>query len=211
MWVTLSPLGEDSTFHTTVERFGGLMTFVTSEDAQALTHAELEAEINLRGRAILQQAMSDHFALRAKNERRWSHVADADGIRHTTQEVGQTRPLVTIFGPIPVTRIAYRHRGRANLYPADGVANLPTEKYSHGLREIAAKAAVQGSFDQAVRAIEDQTGQRLGKRQMEQLAQRTATDVDTFYQHQPRPTAPADQAVIVSVDGKGIVMRPVPL
>ena len=42
---------------------------------------------------------------------------------------------------------------------------------------------------------------------MEQLAQRAAIDVDTFYQHQPRPDAVADQALGVSVDGKGIVMR----
>ena len=108
--------------------------------------------------------MSDHFALRAKNERRLAHVEDAQGILHTTQEPDQTRPLVTIFGPIPVTRIAYRHKGTANLYPADHVANLPTEKYSHGLREIAAREATQGSFDSAVDAIAQQTGQRLGKR-----------------------------------------------
>jgi hypothetical protein len=51
-----SLLGENSTFHTTFERFGILMTFVASTEAQALTHADLEAEINVRGRAILQQA-----------------------------------------------------------------------------------------------------------------------------------------------------------
>ena len=134
-------------------------------------------------------------------------MEDAQGILHPTQEPDQTRPLVTIFGPIPVTRIAYRHKGTANLYPADHVANLPTEKYSHGLREMAAREATQGSFDSAVDAIAQQTGQRLGKRQVEQLAQKAAVDVDTFYAQHPRPPAAAQQALVVSVDGKGIVMR----
>ncbi len=42
--------------------------------------------------------MSDHFALRAKNERRLVHVEDAQGILHTTQEPDQTRPLSPVDG-----------------------------------------------------------------------------------------------------------------
>ncbi len=197
----------DPNFHATIERFGTFLTFVESDQARELTHAALEIELNTLGRDILREAMSEHFALRAKEEPQRDPVVDAQGVVHTTQELDQARPLVTIFGPITVKRRAYRHKGTANLYPADAVANLPTEKYSHGLREIAAKAAVKGSFDEAVRSVEDQTGQQLGKRQVEQLAQRAAIDVDTFYQHQPRPNAAADQALVVSVDGKGIVMR----
>ncbi len=202
-----APLGEHPAFHATFERFGTLVTLVERVEARELTHAALEVEVDRLGREVLRQAMSDHFALRAKEEVRLAQVVDAQGIPHTTKAPDQTRPLVTIFGPIPVTRTAYRHKGTANLYPADLVANLPTEKYSHGLREIAARTASQGSFDQAVAAVHQQTGQRLGKRQVEQLAQKAAVDVDTFYAWHPRPQAAAQQALVVSVDGKGIVMR----
>ncbi len=183
-------IADDPNFHAAIERLGTFLTFVASDPARELTHAALEIELNTLGRDILREALSEHFALRAKEESQRDPVVDAQGVVHRTQERDQARPLVTIFGPITVTRRAYRHKGTANLYPADAVANLPTEKYSHGLREIAAKAAVKGSFDEAVRSVADQTGQRLGKRQVAQLAHRAA-----------------DQAVVVSVDGKGIVMR----
>ena len=71
------------------------------------------------GRDVLRQAMSDHFALLAKEEVPLAQVEDAQRTLHTTPEPLQTRSLVTIFGPIAVTRIAHRHKGTTNLYPAD--------------------------------------------------------------------------------------------
>ena len=152
------PGGDPTTFHSTWERMDTLLTFAGSAEAQALTHAALEVEVQCRGREVLRQLMADHFALRAKEEVRLAQVVDAQGIPHTTHEEDHTRPLVTIFGAIPVSRVAYRHKGTTNLYPADLVANLPVERYSHGLREIAARAALQDSFDSAVGTIAQQTG-----------------------------------------------------
>jgi hypothetical protein len=104
--------------------------------------------------------------------------------------------------------LAYRRRGHANLYPTDGQLNLPVEKHSHGLRKWAAVEAARGSFDDLVEAIERATGVRLGKRQVEELANRAAVDVDDFYA-QRRVLAGAKRDVLVlSVDGKGIVMHP---
>ena len=40
-------------------------------------------------------------------------------------ETGHTRALTTVFGEVTVTRLAYRRRGHANLYPADAALNLP--------------------------------------------------------------------------------------
>jgi hypothetical protein len=69
--------------------------------------------------------------------------------------------LATIFGDVAVRRLAYRRRGEDNLYPADGVLNLPEERYSHGLRRRAAEEASRGSFDEVVAAIERSTGQHV--------------------------------------------------
>lgn len=200
-------MGDPATFQATEERFGRLLVFAQSTEALTLTHGALEAQINVLGREMMRQLMADHFALRALEEARYPHVVDAAGIAHTTVEPHQTRPLETIFGPITVRRMAYRHKGTANLYPADGVANLPIEKYSHGLREIAAREALQHSYDATVEAIGHQTGQPIGKRQVEQLVQKAAQDVEAFYTQHPRPPAAAGHALVVSVDGKGIVMR----
>lgn len=86
--------------------------------------------------------------------------------------------------------------------------NLPTEKHSHGLRRLAAIESARGSFEQAVEAIERITGQRLGKRQVQQLASRAAGDVDRFYAQPRQHPGSAGDVLVLSCDGKGIVMRP---
>ncbi|MDA8300545.1 MAG: ISKra4 family transposase, partial [Actinomycetota bacterium] len=112
------------------------------------------------------------------------------------------------FGGVEVSRLAYRHRGEKNLYPADAVLNLPTELYSHGLRRMAAVESTRGSFDEAVAAVERATGQHVPKRQVEGLAQRTAVDFEAFYQQAGPARAGPDDVLVISADGKGIVMRP---
>src|SRR5665811_2231956 len=109
---------------------------------------------------------------------------------------------------VTVTRLAYREPDRPNLHPADAVLNLPTEKHSHGLRHLAAIESSRGSFDGAVQAIERATGQQLGKRQVEDLAARAAVDFDTFYAHRDPPAGAAGDLLVLSCDGKGVVMRP---
>jgi hypothetical protein len=60
----------------------------------------------------------------------------------------------------------------------------------------------------AAAAITRATGVKLGKRQVEELGRRTAADVDGFC-HDRRPDpAPEDHALVLTCDGKGIVMRP---
>ena len=59
-----------------------------------------------------------------------------------------------------------------------------------------------------VDAIERQTGQRLGKRQVEELAGLAAMDFEDFYAaRRPARRSPGD-LLVLSADGKGIVMRP---
>ncbi|HEY5986122.1 MAG TPA: ISKra4 family transposase, partial [Streptosporangiaceae bacterium] len=106
---------------------------------------------------------------------------------------GHDRGLATVFGEVTVARIAYRARGRANLYPADAALNLPAEKHSHGLCRLAAVEAARGSFADAAAAVERATGVRVGKRQVEDLAARAAADIDDFYaaHARGRPGSPA--------------------
>src|SRR5215510_5082302 len=132
-------------------------------------------------RELFCQLMQDHLDLRAQREQRLREVADAEQVARGSVETGHTRALTSVFGQVTVSRLAYRRRGRANLYPADGQLNLPVEKHSHGLRKLAAIEAARGSFDDVTEAIERATGVRLGKRQAEQLAGRAAIDFEDFY------------------------------
>ena len=59
-------------------------------------------------------------------------------------------------------------------------------------------------------AITRATGVRIGKRQLEQLARpRRPLHVDAFYLQRARPApAPDDVPLVLTFDGKGIVMLP---
>jgi hypothetical protein len=179
-----------------------------SEAVTRACHAELEELLTTRGRELMRQLFQDHLDLRARREQRLPEVTDAEQVVRGSVESGHARALTTVFGQVTVERLAYRRRGGGNLYPVDGQLNLPVEKHSHGLRRLVAVEAARGSFDDAGEAIERATGVRVGKRQVEQLAERAAVDFDAFYaQRRSSPGARRD-VLVISVDGKGIVMRP---
>jgi len=199
---------EDQGFTRSRGCFDEVVGWLDGAEAGQLEHAELEDRLEVAGRDLLRRLFQDHLDLRAQREARLGEVVDVHGIRHGTVEDGHARSLGTVFGQVTVSRLAYRHRGHHNLYPGDAVLNLPTERHSHGLRRLAATEASRGSFDEAAAALERGTGQHLGKRQVEALTDRAAADVDAFYATRAHPHAADGDVLVISADGKGIVMRP---
>jgi hypothetical protein len=205
--VVLPPSDEDG-FARSRARFEEVVGFLDGDGAAALSHGDLEERLSTEGRQLLRLLYQDHLDLRAEREDRLEEVVDADGVDRPSVEAGHQRTLTTIFGEVTVTRLAYRRRGRPNLHPADGALNLPAERHSHGVRRLTAAEAARGSFDDATQAVRSTTGAPAGKRQVEALAARAAADVTAFYTTRPRPEAAPEEVVVLSVDGKGIVMRP---
>ena len=189
------------------EQFESLVRFLDGTDAEGLSHAELEQRLDRDGRE-LGRLLDDHLALRAIREQRPERVIGDEGLVRGRVESGHTRALETVFGTVTVERLAYRAPGLANLHPADAGLNLPVERHSHGLRKLAAAEAARGSFQDAVEAIERSTGQQLGRRQVQELAQLAAVDFEDFYEARRPKRSKADQLLVLSADGKGIVMRP---
>ena len=175
--------------------------------AVAMTHAELEDELGVRGRELLRRLYQGQLDLRAAGEQRRGDVI-ADRVPRTRTEPGHCRPLATVFGETTVTRIAYRAPGCRNAYPADAELNLPEEKHSHGLRKLTAIECPRGSFADAAATITRVTGAVIGKRQVEQMAVRAAADIDGFYAGRRPTVAGEDVLLVLTCDGKGIVMRP---
>ena len=188
--------------------FEQLLGWLEGGQATGMTHAELEDELAFRGRELLRRMLQEHLTLRAANEPRLAAVADDAGIVHAVVEAGHRRTLATVFGHVQVERLAYRHRGHQNLHPADAALNLPDERHSHGLRRLAAIESTRGSFEQASAAITRASGQGVGKRQVEELTARTAVDIDDFYATASHTEPAEDDVLVLSADGKGIVMRP---
>jgi hypothetical protein len=202
----MSGPGQDP-FATSRAQFDAITRFLDSPEAANLNHYELEVQVRDRGRDLLRSLVQNYFDHRADHEPRLEGVTDAQGVQRTRVERGHHRLLTTIFGDVRIDRAAYRSPGHPNLHPTDAVLNLPPEQHSHLLRRMAATEAARGSFEEAASALERDTGQPIGKRQVEELTRHAAKDVDAFYESAPRkPVAPAD-ILVLSADGKGVVMR----
>jgi hypothetical protein len=134
----------------------------------------------------------------------------ADGIARTHARLTH-RHLETLFGTVTVGRLGYEKPGVTRLHPLDGALNLSPDLYSHGVRHRVAAEAAKMSFDEVVASLVATSGASVPKRQAEQLAARAAIDFDAFY----APRSVLDMAdvtgggpiVVISVDGKGVVMR----
>ena len=173
--------GPDGAFAQSRECFAELEEWLASEDAAGLQHGELEEQLEVRGRELLRRLFQDRLDLTAAREERRHDVTGADGVVRTRAERGRTRPLMTKFGQVTVSRIAYRSPGRQNVHPLDAELNLPEEKHSHGMRKLAAVESARGSIEAAGAAVTRATGVRIGKRQLEELARRCAAHVEAFY------------------------------
>ncbi|MGH9212724.1 MAG: ISKra4 family transposase [Acidimicrobiales bacterium] len=201
-------MADTDTFESSRVAFEALVGFFAGPEAAGLAHAHLEARLKADGFEVLRQVLQDHFDLRAATEERHEAPVGSDGRPRPYVEAAHTRALVTIFGQVSVTRLAYRAKCATNLFPADAASNLPAEVHSHGLRELAAIEAARGSFEGAKHALDRGSGASVAKRQVEDLARAAAVDFEAYYATANRPVAEPGQVVVLSADGKGIVMRP---
>ena len=188
------------------ENFEKLISELSSAESLEMSHSELENLLHREGMQLLRQLMQDHLDLRFGREQRREAVVGADAIARR-QVKGSERGLMTIFGPVNVPRLGYSRAGRASLYPMDAALNLPKEYYSYGVRERVAEEVTKASFDEVVSAIEKTTGAALAKRQAEELATRAAQDFELFYQQQKQQGSQTSSILVISTDGKGIVVR----
>ena len=204
----MSQYAPDGVFARSREAFAQAERWLAGPEAAGLDHAALERGLAARGREIQRRLLQDHLDARAAAEPRLARVAGPDGICRTRSETGHGRALASVFGPVTVSRIAYRAPGAPNVHPADAQLGLPPGKHSHGLAEMTAREMVRGSAEQACAQVRSQTGCKLGTRQAQQLARQAACDFPGFYAQLPRPVPGPGQVLVLSPDAKGIRMRP---
>jgi len=187
------------------EQFAALRSHLQSEEAQGMTHSELERELEAKGRELLRSLLQAHLATRSPGEAS-APVRDAEGQQRTVRRLHE-RSLATVFGEVEVSRMGYGAEGAGSLHPLDGELNLPQERYSHELRRRAAEQVAKGSYDEAVATLAGTTGTAVPKRQLEELVERAAQDFDAFYAQQSAGPEAAGSLLVLSFDGKGVVMR----
>jgi hypothetical protein len=198
----------DAVFAGAREAFAQAQEWLAGPAAAGLGHAALEKELAVRGREIQRRLLQDHLDARAASEERRARVTGPDGVCRTRAEAGHGRVLASVFGPVTVTRIAYRAPGARNACPADAELGLPPGRHSHGLAEMTAAAAVRESLAAACAQVTAVTGCTLGTRQAQQLVRAAACDFAGFYAARARPAPGPGQVLVLSCDAKGIRMRP---
>jgi hypothetical protein len=157
--------------------FRQLETWLTSDEANGGSEAQVEDQLQQRGRELLRLLLQAHLRQRGTGDvgpalQVYSPPApaatledagsQAGGIRH-----GEKRPpdrtLRTTFGEVRVARTAYAAAGRVSIHPLDERLQLPRRSFSYPLQERLVRHAVQGPFDEAVADAERDTGVRLRK------------------------------------------------
>lgn len=201
----------DSSFASSRTFFERLIDRVEGEDAMKLPHDDLEAMLKEQGRELLRRLFQDHLDLRALREAERAAPTGRDGVERNHRR-GTARPLRTVFGDTNVQRLSFTTRQAAGgLRPLDAELNLPAGLFSFGLRLAACMLVLDVSFDSAGEKLRRLTGADIPKRQLEDLAVHAAQDFDAFYDDQQGKQVEAegssDDLLILSTDGKGIVMR----
>jgi hypothetical protein len=188
-------------------KFDALCHRLQAEKALGMTHSEVEDLLDVEGSEVLRLLYQDHLTLRTTLEVRLATPVVGTDSHERPRVRRQGRALETLFGTVQVERLGYGQRGTHSLFPLDGALNLPEERYSLKLRYRAALAAAASSFDLTVATVALTTAASVPKRQAEALAWRASVDFEAFYDARPeRPDKPG-ALLVMSLDGKGIVMR----
>ena len=186
-----------------------MICWAKSGEALALEHDQLEEKTLAGGYELMRVLAESHMALRAAREQRRDDVVDADGDARATAEDGQEHTRVMIFGPVRTSRIAYRRRGKANLYPQDADLNWAgLHWYSAGVEKRAAKASAVVPFEQAAVQVSAQGAVTLGKRQAEELAIGSVTDFDAYYAARLPEPRPPETGLLITADGSAFSVLP---
>lgn len=190
--------------------FERLVSTLASDPARDMVHDELAELLEQQGRELLRKLMQDHLDLRARKEETAARISTGqptvrgpEGHPRTWRETHHPRLLTSVFGPVRVTRIAYRGRGVSNVHPADADLSLPAGRHSRGLARLAVLEAVRGSFDQAQAAIERRCGRVLGKRRLKELVVAAAVDIAAYYTAKIPTPCTREMPLVIQVDGKG--------
>lgn len=198
-------------FEQAIEHFNELVNSLSSTDSQGWEHGELERYINTSGTELLRRLFQGHLDLRYESEEYQSEVIGSDGEKRPHRRKQTQRKIETLFGEVVLKRVGYSTQKPevSALYPSDGKLNLPPDQYSDELRRRVAIEASKVSFAETSQTIGSTTGGSIGKRQCEEVTVKVAQDFDDFYAQRITERAVAhDELLVITTDGKGIVMHP---
>lgn len=199
---------EDALFSRVREKTDSMIAWARSGDALEAEHHVLEERTMRDGMDLMRELMQAHMDLRALREEPRGDVAGADGDPHRVLETGQERTRTMIFGEVDTSRIAYRRKGKANLYPQDAELNWGPRCYSAGIERRLAEAIALVPAGRAAAQVSAAGAVRIGKRQCEETADAYAADFDAFYASRRPEPAPDGCPLLLTFDGSALTVLP---
>lgn len=196
---------DEDVFDAARAQFEAMAIAAMGSDAMGWTHDRMESWVMTEGREFQRRFLQAMLDLRSRREEIFDVVIGSDGIERTHRRV-RKRAVATVVGSVDETRMAYSAPEEGSRMPLDAQLGMPPGLYSYGLKKEAAREAIRGSFENAQEAVQQHTGVAIPKRQLLQLVRDAATDFDAFYKAQQ--FVPGPGLLILSMDGKGVVMRP---
>lgn len=190
-------------------KFEEIVAVLQSQKAAEMTHSEVERQLHKDGTELLRQ-MYQAFLDVQGDGRVSGPVQGSDGVERGHVRI-EKRNLMSLFGPVRVLRAAYGAPETKPLRPLDAELNLPKRLYSFPVQQRVAEEASKVAFEETVRAVASTSGATVPKRQAEELVVHAAQDFEAFYvQAQQEARRAVDQTssiVVITTDGKGVVMR----
>ena len=186
-----------------------MIEFLCSDLPLSDEHGAIEQYIHQQGHELLRRLLQGHLDLRASQEVRKYDVVSKDGLALTHFRAKSTTTLNSLFGQVTITRNGYNKRHVNSEYPLDAQLNLANDQCSDGLRLQLARQVNHCAYDHAIEHIKETTGAKIAKRQGLELVKDMAQDFVGYYQQNRYVEAEATKdLLILTFDGKGLVMRP---
>jgi hypothetical protein len=199
------PTTEDS-FLNAKNLLNHLTTVLQTKKWLHTEHGQVEDMIHKDGFKILHLLFQGHLDERTKVEADLSkETMDRSGSLYTRTDC--CRQLNCIFGKVEVQRKGYSDNGRDSVFPQDAELNISKDSYSDGLRVKAAEFVSDLSFEKSTLNILKCTASSVPKYQIENVIQNMSQDFDTFYKTREVTDASDSSILVLTCDGKGIVMR----
>jgi len=192
-----------------VEAFSQLERFLQRAASQQLELGAVECESERRGRELVRLLLQAHVDARGDGDVGQAIVVQRpEGPVRLGCKRCHTRPVLTLFGEVRITRMAYLAPGHRAVHPLDRQLRLPRRIYSYECQRRLLRAVVCSPFDEAIGFFAEMTGVTVPKRSAEQLVREAAVDFDGFYaQREAAEVKPAQGEILVAaIDCKGIPM-----
>ena len=184
----------------------GLIDVLCTQEWLAAEHGKVEKLIHQDGFEVMRLVLQSYLDERTRQEPEFDSVRQ--GTReHTHKRKNCSQQLNTIFGKVKVSRRSYSDGGVDSIFPQDAQLNLSADQYSDGLRRQTAFAVSEQSFDKASESISRNTATTVAKRQVENITRHLSQDFDAFYQSRQVEDSDTSDLLVLTCDGKGVVMR----